>query len=120
MARQHLQPGYRIGETPMKSPAPKKISPRVCHVQPESSLPLRHGGEPDPVFLLTILKAAGVSQKELYNLMGVNKATASDWCSGKKWDFLTRTKHFCDKLRGMNRMDLVSHCLTYISGGYDQ
>jgi len=72
--------------------------------------------QPDPLFLLAMAKAAGLTRKDFQYEMRVSKTLVDDWFSGKKHDPLRRARDLVALFRAEKKIWLIPTILEYVAG----
>lgn len=106
----------------MKSPATKKISLRGTPPPQIGTPPIHYDDVPGKeyavgsTFFALMMKAAGLTQKEVMYHFRVNKTTAHGWYNGTKRDPFIGSKMGCDLMRKSKRGDLIAPVLGFVAG----
>jgi hypothetical protein len=77
--------------------------------------PSKSGG----TFFALLIKAAGITRKELQYDLRLSKTYVDLIMSGDKHDPLSRSRDVCRMLARRGRGDLIPHALVHIAGGDD-
>ena len=99
-----------------ESEAATHLVSKPAHIVPNATHLVRWQDNPDPVFLVHMVKAAGITRKQLYLGMKVSKTQSDMWLSGQRHDPIWRARKLCDLFREMKRSDLIVHVLAYVAG----
>lgn len=94
-----------------KLATPEKLPP----VSPPPNPPAAHHG--GGLFFRTLVKASGITRKELQYDLRWSKTYVDMILSGEKNDPLEQARKFCALLLQRSRMDLVAATLVHIAGG---
>jgi hypothetical protein len=66
-----------------------------------------------------MVKAAGITRKELQFDLRYSKTYVDLIMAGRKHDPVNRARLFCSMLRKLKRMDLVAATIVHVAGGDD-
>ena len=102
-----MKPGSTVKKTPSSHHVPP--SDHLLGVQDEPD-------QPDPLFLLAMAKAAGLTRKDFQYEMRVSKTLVDDWFSGKKHDPLRRARDLVALFRAEKKIWLIPTILEYVAG----
>lgn len=100
----------KLAAAKLKPPASPPSQPPAC------PLPAHQGGG---LFFPLMVKAAGITRKELQYDLRWSKTYVDMIMSGEKNDPLEQARKFCAILTQRNRMDLVASAIVFIAGGDD-
>ncbi len=96
--------------------AGKKIIPLAS--TPGSQPPAHQGGE-QGLFFGLMVRASGITRKELAHLFGWSKTYIDLLMNGEKNDPLEQARKLCAEFYRRGRGDLVPAILVYVAGGDD-
>ena len=93
----------------------KKILADPPGQQPSTRHIPSHGGG----FFHLMVKASGITRKDLAFILRWSKTYVDQILSGEKNDPLEQSRKFCEELRRLKRADLVAAVAVHVCGGDD-